>query len=407
MGIDWAEQFHDAVVGRAGVGVTEVRRVAHEPDAVAAFVAYLRGLEPDPCQVRVVLETRHGRLVEALLDAGFSMCPVNPDLVARRRGPARKKDDVEDARICCLLALDPYGALKPLVPHSPVAAELRSVARDDERAGRDETRLLNRLRADLQIAFPQAVSIAGGDLGGVTVLRMPARWPSRALLARATRRQLAAFARACRHPRPDRFVEKIIAARAVSAFPVAEHITRAKADTIRPTGIQLLTLAAQRKAWQRRMAELLDGGDAAASMPGGDIYLSFPGLGVRLAARIAGEVGDQVEQFATPNALSCYAGRAPVTRRSGKSQFSVVRRLAHNRFLGQAVHQWAFSSLRWSPWAREFYDAQLARGKSHHQALRALGNRWIEVLWHCHRKRVRYDETVHAANRQRHQTSAT
>jgi predicted CoA-binding protein len=30
-------------------------------------------------------------LVEALLDAGFSVIPVNPNLVARRRGPARKK----------------------------------------------------------------------------------------------------------------------------------------------------------------------------------------------------------------------------------------------------------------------------------------------------------------------------
>ncbi len=31
---------------------------------------------------------------------------MNPDLVARRRGPARKKDDGEDGRILCLLALD-------------------------------------------------------------------------------------------------------------------------------------------------------------------------------------------------------------------------------------------------------------------------------------------------------------
>ena len=62
----------------------------------------------------MVLETRHGLLVEALLDAGFTVVPVNPDLVARRRGPARKKDDAEDARICCLLALDLHAALKTL-----------------------------------------------------------------------------------------------------------------------------------------------------------------------------------------------------------------------------------------------------------------------------------------------------
>jgi len=44
--------------------------------------------------------------------------PVNPDLVARRRGPAKKKDDAEDARICCLLALDQYAELRGLIHHS-------------------------------------------------------------------------------------------------------------------------------------------------------------------------------------------------------------------------------------------------------------------------------------------------
>ena len=61
----------------------------------------------------------------------------------------------------------------------------------------------------------------------------------------------------------------------------------------------------------------------------------------------------------------------------------------------------AFASLRRSPWAKEFYDTQRARGKSHHAALRALGNRWLEVLWHCLTHGVPYDETVHAANRDR------
>jgi hypothetical protein len=105
---------------------------------------------------------------------GFTVVPVNPDLVARRRGPARKKDDAEDARICCLLALDQHSALRTLVPHGEVAAELRAIARDDARAAVDERRLLNRLRADLIATFPAALDIAGGQLEAPTVLRRPA-----------------------------------------------------------------------------------------------------------------------------------------------------------------------------------------------------------------------------------------
>jgi transposase len=137
------------------------------------------------------------------------------------------------------------------------------------------------------------------------------------------------------------------------------------------------------------------------AFPGGEIYLSFPGLGARLSARITGEVGDHIEQFETPNSLQCYAGRAPVTRRSGKRDLVVAHRLACNRYLADAVHKWAFASLRRSAWAKAFYDTQRARSKSHNAALRALGNRWLEVLWHCLHKGVRYDETVHVANRAR------
>ena len=82
-------------------------------------------------------------------------------------------------------------------------------------------------------------------------------------------------------------------------------------------------------------------------------------------------------------------------------EFVVARRLAHNHYLGAAVHQWAFCSLRQSGWAREFYDGKIQAGKGHHAALRALGNRWLEVLWHCLHKRTHYDESVHVAHRNR------
>jgi hypothetical protein len=137
-------------LGRPGEGVIEVLRIEHHPDAVAALVNRIAGMEADPAEVRVVIETRHGLLVEVLVDAGYTVLPVNPELVSRRRGPARK-DDAEDARICCLLALDRHAGLKRLIRHGQIAGELRPIARDDERACRDERRLLNRLRADLDL----------------------------------------------------------------------------------------------------------------------------------------------------------------------------------------------------------------------------------------------------------------
>ena len=413
VGIDWAEAFHLVALGHPDQGVIQIRRVEHTPAAVDQLIAQIAALEPDPAEVRVVIETRHGLLVERLLDAGYVVLPVNPDLVARRRGPARKKDDAEDARICCLLALDRHTALRPLIPHGEVAAELRAIARDDERAARDQRRLLNRLRHDLLSTYPAALAIAGDDLGAPTVLKLLQRWPTRDLLAAVSRQELVAFAHANRHGWPERLADKIIAALTVDQFTPRDYLVRAKADTIRLAATQLLAIATQRRTWERRMGELLVGAPRAGrvhqpredqpgqALPGGQVYLSFPGLGDRLAARVAGEIGDHPQQFQSPNALACYAGKAPVTRRSGRSELVVATRLACNRYLADAVQQWAFCSLRCSGWAREFYDAQRARGKTHHAALRALGNRWLEILWHCLIRGQLYDEATHLANRNR------
>ena len=413
VGIDWAEAFHLVALGRAEEGVIEVARVEHTPAAVDRLIQQIAGLEPDPAEVRVVIETRHGLLVEHLVDAGYTVLPVNPDLVARRRGPARKKDDAEDARIACLLALDRHAALRPLIPHGEQAGELRAIARDDERAARDQRRLLNRLRQDLISTFPAALVVAADDLGAPTVLKLLQRWPTHQALAAASREELVAFARAARHGWPDHLADKAAAALAGDQFTPRDYLVRAKADTIRLTATQLLAIGAQRRLWERRMGQLLLGAarygrakqprtdQPGQAVPGGKVYLSFPGLGDRLAARVAGEIGDHINQFQSPNALACYAGKAPVTRRSGKSELVVATRLACNRYLADAVQQWAFCSLRTSGWAREFYDAQRARGKHHHAALRALGNRWLEILWHCLTRGVCYHEATHVANRNR------
>jgi transposase len=245
------------------------------------------------------------------------------------------------------------------------------------------------------------------------MLRLLERWPTAADLGTATRDELGAFARSAHHGWPDRFADRVTAALAGEQFVARPALVRAKADTIRLAARQLLLLGAQRRAWERRMGEILLGArrfgraheprsdERGEQFPGGEIYLSFPGLGDRLAARVAGEIGDHPEMFASPNGLQCYAGKAPVTRRSGKSELVVSTRLACNGHLRDAVQQWAFCSLNRSGWAREFYDGQVAKGKHHHAALRALGNRWLEVLWHCLIRGVRYDEATHVANRTR------
>ena len=195
----------------------------------------------------MVLETRHGLLVEALVDAGFTVLPVNPDLVARRRGPAKKKDDSEDARICCLMALDAYLDLRKLIPHGDAGTELRAIARDDERAARDERRIGNRLRADLLAVFPAAIDIADGDLCAPVFLKLLERWPSADALAAASREEVEALARSARHGWPGRFADRVTEAMAAARLAPRPALARAKAG-LDPAGRRPAAAAARNGA---------------------------------------------------------------------------------------------------------------------------------------------------------------
>ena len=70
----------------------------------------------------------------------------------------------------------------------------------------------------------------------------------------------------------------------------------------------------------------------------------------------------------------------------------MLARYARNRRLADALYQQALSALSASPGARAYYDRHRARGATHHQALRALGNRLVGILHGCLRHRTNYNE---------------
>ena len=113
----------------------------------------------------------------------------------------------------------------------------------------------------------------------------------------------------------------------------------------------------------------------------------------RLGLRRADGWWDDPHRYATAKGRKAFAGTAPVTRSSGLRTV-VVARAACNQRLVDACYLWAFAALTASPGARRCYDAHRARGASHHQALRALGNRLVGILHGCLAHRVVYQEQI-------------
>jgi hypothetical protein len=125
--------------------------------------------------------------------------------------------------------------------------------------------------------------------------------------------------------------------------------------------------------------------------PDSAIYLSLPGVGVVLGARMLGEFGDDPNRYADAKSRKNSAGTSPITRASGKRKVALAR-FVRNRRLADALDQAAFCSISSSAGARAFYDQRRAAGNSHHKTLRALANRWVGILHGCLRHRALYDE---------------
>ena len=95
-----------------------------------------------------------------------------------------------------------------------------------------------------------------------------------------------------------------------------------------------------------------------------------------------------------------YAGIAPVLERSGKQSW-VHWRCQCPKFLRQTFVEWATGSIRFSGWARAYYEQQRAKGASHQAAVRALAFKWIRIVFRCWQRGTPDNESTYLAALQR------
>ena len=64
-------------------------------------------------------------------------------------------------------------------------------------------------------------------------------------------------------------------------------------------------------------------------------------------------------------------------------------------FLKQTFHEWAGLSIQYSDWAKACYRLMRDRGKSQHEAKRALAFKWMRIMFRCWKARTCYDESLY------------
>jgi transposase len=397
IGDDWAEDHHDIHVMDADGARLAVRRLPEGLAGIRGFHELVAAAHAeDPAQVVVGIETDRGLWVEALSAAGYQVFAVNPLAVARyrdRHQVSGAKSDAGDAKLLADLVRTDRHNHRPIAGDTPTVEAIKVLARGHQNLIWTRTRHTNALRSALREYYPAALE-AFDDLADRDTLAILGRAPTPADAKRLSVSKIRSALKAAGRQRnlDTRALqiqemlrsEHLAAPAAVTAAFGAT--TRAAVGIIAELNHQIADLEAE-------LATHFE------THPDADIYRSLPGLGVILGARVLGEFGDDPNRYTTAKCRKNYAGTSPLTVASGKKR-AVLARHVRNRRLYDAIDQWAFCALRTSPGARTFYDHHRAAGDTHHQALRALGNRLVGILHGCLRHHTHYDEHKAWAHRQ-------
>lgn len=394
IGVDWGDRLHQIYTSdEVGKRVAE-REVQESAQAMAEFGCWLDGCRAEGIEPWAAIEKPEGRIVDFLLDHGVMVYPINPKALDRARDRfrmSRSKSDPFDARVLAEFLRTDHSHLRPLVPNSAEAQELKILTRDHHRLVRHQTRLLNQLTVTLKEYYPRAVELFA-DLSTKVALDFLTEYPTPKRISRRS------FERFCKEHHLSRARSaKLWEVLKEEQLPMPGHVVRAKGRLV---GALVEQLRAALKAVGEYQAEVER---FFASMPAASLMEEMPGgrSGTTLPT-IWAELGDAKGRWGSFRHLQAQAGAVPVTKRSGKSQI-VQFRYACNKRLRQASYWLAFISLRHSEWARAYYDRQRARGCTHRRALRALGAKWLKIIFVVWRDHKPYDEDYHLATMARQQ----
>ena len=395
VGDDWSEDHHDVyLMDDAGRRLTS-RRLPEGLAGIRALHQLVAAHAEEPDQVAFGIEIDRGLWVGALTAAGYQVYAINPLAVAHyrdRHHVSGAKSDAGDAKLLADLVRTDRHNHRPIAGDSPDGEAIKVLARAHQSLIWARTRHTNALRSALREYYPAALAafedLAHGDalgvLGRAPTPEQGAHLPLSAIQSALKRggRQRNIAARA-REIQSALRTEQLAAPASVGAAFGAT--TRAAVGIITELNHQISEL-------EQSLAEHFE------IHPDADIYLSLPGLGVVLGARVLGEFGDEPNRYTDAKSRKNYAGTSPLTVASGKKR-TVLARHVRNRRLYDGIDQWALCALTTSPGARTFYDQRRAADDTHHQALRALGNRLVGILHGCLRHHSPYAEHTAWAHR--------
>lgn len=389
VGIDWGDKTHTVCVVNSEKEVLLEQEVAHDGDAVMAFVESVMALAGGEAhRVVAAMEAPRGTMVESLLERGVVAYHINPkqlDRLRDRHSVAGAKDDDLDAFVLATSMITDINLFRKIDMPSTQLLKLQALTRAHQSLTHEVVALGNQGRNHLRAFYPQLIGLG-------TWHQEPWMWDifEVAPTPESTGRLRLATVRAIlkRHKIRRHTAAEVVSALRATPLPLAPGVAEAGSQRV------LMSLPVHRAALQqlklcdKKIKELLEAKPSEEGEVSPDnmqhdaaILLSLPGIGFRVCAVLLSEAPTVLRER-NYNDFRSLAGSAPVSRRTGgrKNRPQVSQRRACNPRLREATYHWARVAAQCEPRAKKHYTDLRSKGHSHGRAVRGVSDRLFKVM---------------------------
>lgn len=394
VGIDWADTKHDFCIQCSSEDALQKSFgvIPHEPASIDEWVTDLH--QKFGGRLAFALELASGPIVYILQKYDFiDIFPITPSTLAKYREafkPSRAKDDPTDAELALDLLLRHPERFKKLTPQSSEMRTLVALVEQRRKLVHERVRITNRLRNTLKQYYPQILDWFD-HIDTRLFCEFVERWPTLEKAKRARKSTLTTFFAQHRMRRANVLQRRFDAIDAATALTTDKAVVETNQLNALVHADMLKTLLRSINKYDEQIAAI------APQLEDYHLFESLPGAGPHLTPRLLAAFGEQRERFKNAAELQQYAGIAPVTERSGKKHW-VHWRWQCPTFLRQTFVEWAAQTIKYSTWARAYYDQQRNKGSTHNAAVRSLAFKWIRILYSCWKLRTPYDEARYINN---------
>ena len=388
IGIDWADRKHDVCQITAGSDKPVFNVISASPKSISEWANNLKSLYPDK-PVAIACELKKGPLIYALESFDhIVLFPVNPHTVAKYRKAftiSGAKDDPSDALLLVELLQRHMEKFKPIYPDDPEVRALSQLTEHRRGIVQDRVDLTNKITGLLKNYYPHVLQWFQ-DKDTMIFCDFLSRWSTLKDAKSARKSTLIKFF----NQHNSRYLK--VNERRIEEIKNAVPLTT-DPGVIEPNRMLIELLVKQLRVLISGI-ELLDKEIRTRYREQKDriIFDSFPGAGPQLAPRLLAAFGTNRDRYTNAAEIQQYSGIAPVIERSGQKSWTHWR-YSCPKFLRQTFVEWAGQSVRYSFWARAYYNQQIEKGKPHNTVIRSLAFKWIRIAFKCWKEQVPYDES--------------